>query len=69
MNQLDPATASPQSLLDAAFTGYDQTFVIAALISVAGIFLVTMYRKNSGKVPPKLVDDAAAAEVIPVMAH
>jgi len=69
MAQLDPATASPEAMLEAAFTGYDQTFVISALVSVLGIFLVTMYRKNSGKLPPKLIDDAAAAAGIPIMAH
>jgi MFS family permease len=69
VNQLDPSSASPEAMLEAAFTGYDQTFVISALVSVAGIFLVVMYRKNSGKLPPKLVDDAAAAEGVPVMAH
>lgn len=69
MGKLDLTSASPDALLDAAFKGYDQTFLISAGISVVGIFLVAMYRKNSGKVMPSLVDDAAAAEGIPVMAH
>lgn len=68
MGKLDLTSASPDALLDAAFKGYDQTFLISAGISVVGIFLVAMYRKNSGKVMPNLVDDAAAAEGIPVMA-
>lgn len=50
MNSLDLTVASPEDLLNAMFTGYDQTFMVSAAISVVGIFMVAMFRKSSGKV-------------------
>jgi EmrB/QacA subfamily drug resistance transporter len=68
MDQLDLSVASPQQLLDAAFTGYDQTFIISAAVSVAGIFLVTMYRKGSGKVVSTVAESSQGSQPSLVMA-
>jgi EmrB/QacA subfamily drug resistance transporter len=68
MAEIDLSVASPEQLLDAAFTGYHQTFVISALISVAGIFLVSMYRKGTGKVVSTIAESRESGQAVPVMA-
>lgn len=49
MGALD-AGATPADMTQAAFTGYEQTFLVSAAVALVGIALVLVYRKDSGKI-------------------
>jgi EmrB/QacA subfamily drug resistance transporter len=49
LDGLDPQ-ASAADMMQAAFTGYEQTFVVSAVLAVIGIALVLVFRKDSGKI-------------------
>lgn len=49
VGQLDMTSATPDALLNASFTGYHHTFIISGCIAILGVFLVVMFRKDSGK--------------------
>jgi EmrB/QacA subfamily drug resistance transporter len=49
LDGLDPQ-ATGADMLQAAFTGYEQTFVVSAVLAVIGIALVLVFRKDSGKI-------------------
>jgi type IV secretory pathway VirB2 component (pilin) len=56
------ASATPLQQLEAAFTGYDETFLASAAVAVLGIALVFVYRKDSGIIVSPVGDDDSATE-------
>lgn len=62
MNTLDMTQVSPESILEATFKGYDQTFMVSAALAAAGIVLVVMFRKDSGKYTPNQPEVVAKVE-------
>jgi EmrB/QacA subfamily drug resistance transporter len=65
-NALD-ASASRLDQARAAFTGYEETFLVSAALALVGIALVLVYRKDSGMVKAVGDDGAAAATPGPAM--